>query len=206
MVLHVKVEQVRRKTSPLGGPLADDTWWRDVALEGDDGSAAADGPCKPMHQVGVEVETKEFFEEEGVVDGVEGFRYIGGGDDGSKGGFPLVETLGNLGGEGEEGGDGGVVGGKTMLGRGAGEMRKEEGADETLEDLGGGAEQRDGAVRGADAEGFSWFGDGDDEGSLPDGGEVGVREGEVEEGGEERDAFASQLAEMKICQTVGADG
>ena len=85
-------------------------------------------------------------------------------------------------------------------------MREKEGADETFEDFGSGAEKGDGTVGGAEVEGFTRFGYGDDEGVLPDGGEIGVGEREVEEGAEEGDAFGAQLPKVEIGKTVRTDG
>ena len=61
-------------------------------------------------------------------------------------------------------------------------------------------------IGGAKVKGFAGFGDGDNEGTFPDGGEVGVGDGEVEEGAEEGDAFGAQLPEMKVRQAVGTGG
>ena len=54
-----------------------------------------------------------------------------------------------------------------MLVRGAGEMREEEAADESLEDFRSGAEEGDGAIRRAKINGFVRFKDREDKGMFP---------------------------------------
>ena len=69
-----------------------------------------------------------------------------GGDDGAKGRFLLVEAGGDFLSEREEGGDAGVSGSEAVLGRVAGEMGEERGADEAFKDFRGRAEEGNGAI------------------------------------------------------------
>ena len=72
----------------------------------------------------MKVEREKFLQEDDVVNCVEGLGDVGCGDDGAKGGFPLVEPLSNLCGEGEEGSNSGVMRGEAMLGWGASKVRE----------------------------------------------------------------------------------
>ena len=60
-----------------------------------------------------------------------------------------------------------------MLSLGQDQVFIDVGDQKPLHDLGRGAEQGDRAVGGAGSERFTWFGDGDDIGGFPDGGDCG---------------------------------
>ena len=78
-------------------------------------------------------------------------------------------------------------------------MEVEEREDQPLQDLGGGAEERDGAVRGGEFAGFLGFGDGDDVGVFPDGWNAATIEGMIDEMGEEGEAPRAQMLEVPNC-------
>ena len=77
---------------------------------------------------------------------------------------------------------------EAVLGFRQGKVDVEVGKDQSLQDLGGGAEERDGAVGAEEFAGLVGFGDGDDVGVFPDGRDAGIIEGVVEEVGEEVEA------------------
>ena len=84
---------------------------------------------------------------------------------------------------GKESGGGGVAWAEAVLGRGGGEGG-EEGQDTAFKNLRGGAKERDGAVGSRDGGRFIGFRDREDEGLLPNRGEVRRLEGMVKEEGE----------------------
>ena len=86
------------------------------------------------------------------------------------------------------------------------ERRDKVGENETLEDFGGGTEERDGTVGCGEVGGFSGFGDGDDGGALPDGRELGVGNREVEEGGEVGESAGTEMLEVEHRDTIWPDG
>ena len=106
-------------------------------------------------------------EEKSVVDRIEGFGEIAGGEDGPMWRFPLVEAFGDVVGEREEGSDTGATRSEAMLMRGAGERLKKLRADEALENFGGRTEERYWAVGGREFQRLARFGDGNDKGVLP---------------------------------------
>ena len=93
----------------------------------------------------------------------------------------MVETPRDGFGDGEEGGGGGPGCPETMLGLGQGQAGLEVGEDESLEDFDGGREEGNWPIGRALAVGFAGFGNGDDDGLSPDGGDVGLGQGQVEE-------------------------
>ena len=107
-------------------------------MVGDRGGAATHEGSKEMHNIGMEVESKEFLEEYDMIDRVKCLGDVGCGDDGALGGFSLIKPLGNFRGEGKEGGDSGVARGEAVLERGPREVGEEEGAHQTFKNLRGG--------------------------------------------------------------------
>ena len=99
-----------------------------------------------------------------------------------------------------------MAGGEAVLVGGAVEVGEDERADEAFQDFGRGAEEGDWAVGGAGFGRFVGLEDGEDDGAFPDGREVGVGDGEIEEGGEVGDTFGAEVFEVKGGETVRADG
>ena len=120
-------------------------------------------------------------------DSVESFGKVEGHDGGSGGGLALVKAPRNGFGDGEESGGGGPGRSETVLGVGEAEVSLEVGEHKSLEDLDGGGEEGDGSVGGPLIVGFAGFGDGYYCGLAPDGRDVGVGYGEIEEVGEVAD-------------------
>ena len=122
---------------------------------------------------------------------IEGLRQVCRSHHSAEWRFPLVETVRDKRSEGKEGGNGGATRAETMLKGGLRKRGKKKRTKETLKDFGGGAEERDRAVRGAKIKGFTGFRYGQDEGMFPDCREVSMRDREVEETGEEGDSFGA---------------
>ena len=128
-----------------------------------------------------------------MVDAVECFREIGSADDSAKRRLLLIKTIGDLSGEGNKGSYAGPFGGEAMLEGGLGERWEKEGAYKLFKDFRGGAEEGDRAIGRAEVRGFIGFKDGENEGMLPDRGELGLGKREVEEGGEEGQAVGTEM-------------
>ena len=84
-----------------------------------------------------------------MVDTVKCLREVDGSNDRTKRRFPLVEARRDLGSKRKQRSRGRPSGGEAVLEWGAGEVREDERTDEALEEFGGRAEERNGAVGGA---------------------------------------------------------
>ena len=93
-----------------------------------------------------------------------------------------------------------------MLMRRTREAEEDGGANKTLQELRGGAEEGDGAVGGTHLGGFSRFKDREDEGLLPDGREIGRGKGEVEEVSEEGETKGAKMFKVEVGEGVRAYG
>ena len=91
-----------------------------------------------------------------------------------------------------------------MLGVCKGEVRADACIHQPLQHLGCRAQEGDGAVGGSLVFGFTRFQDWKDDGVFPDCREVGMLEGQVEEGSEVADAQRSKVFELMDGETVGA--
>ena len=139
-----------------------------------------------------------------MVDGFESLREVNCGDDSALGRFALIEACGDEGGEGEKSGDGRATRSEAVLMWRAREVLKELWTDETFEEFGGWAEERNGTIRRGEVKGFARFRNREDKGVFPDSGKVSRVEGKVEEGGEEGEGFGTKVFEVKIRQVVRA--
>ena len=84
-----------------------------------------------------------------MIDAVKCLSEVDGSNDRTKRWFPLVKARRDLGSKRKQRSRSRPSGGKAVLEWGAGEVREDERTDEALEEFGSGAEERDGAVRGA---------------------------------------------------------
>ena len=148
---------------------------------------------QPAGPVGVEGGVQELTEKGWVVDGIESLREINREGCGAVGGLRLVKAGGNQGGQGQEGGGGGVHWAETVLGlvRGKGEV--EMGKGQALEHLRCRAEERDRAIAAPLVRGLTSFGDWKNEGLLPEVGDLGERDGEIEDMGQVLHARGPQV-------------
>ena len=115
-----------------------------------------------MQQVVVDVGVADLVEEKSVVDRIEGLADVDADGGGAQRGFPLVEAVGDTRDSREESSYARVGRAETMLSRGRGERRGNEGKDKTFEDFRDRAEERDRAVRLRVKREFLRFGDRDD--------------------------------------------
>ena len=93
-----------------------------------------------------------------------------------------------------------------MLVRRAGDGRKKKRANKTFKNFRGRAEKGDRAKGCAKGKGFSRFGDWEDKGMFPDGGEVRMGKGEVEKVGKEGDSFGTKLLQVEVSEAVRTKG
>ena len=110
MVRNEEREEVRREDPPLRNPEVDTTRFGKDSVIRDEGGASTQECSQPAEEVWMKGrrERGEFLEEEGVIDGVEGFGEVESGGDGAQGRLRLVEAKGHLGGEWKEGGGAGA--------------------------------------------------------------------------------------------------
>ena len=95
----------------------------------------------------------------------------------------LIEANGNLCDQREESSDGTMHNLVSVLSRRRRKRLKDKGEKETLQDFHSGGQEGDGAISRALVNGFSRFGDRDNICLLPDGREVSVGKGKIEEVG-----------------------
>ena len=81
----------------------------------------------------------------------------------------------------------------------------EGGEEEALEDFREGAEEGDGTVGGGEVGGFVGLQDREDVGCLPDGGDMGVGNGEVEGGGDEGEGSGTKVFKVSVRHSVRAN-
>ena len=106
----------------------------------------------------------------------------------------------------KEGGCGGSEGAETMLGVREGEGGSKVGEQQALQHLHRRAEKGDWTVGGTERGGLTRLGDGDEGSGLPDGGDGGAGEGEVESCGEIVDAGRAQVAKVKDIELIWTHG
>lgn len=95
---------------------------------------------------------------------------------------------------------------EAVLGGVGGEGGFEGWEQEPLKDFDCRAKEGDWAVGGGKGRGFARFEEGDDGGFFPNGGDVGVGNGEVEKGGEEGDAIWTKVFEVQDVEIVRTSG
>ena len=139
-------------------------------------------------------------------DAVKGLREVYGGNSSAGRGFGFIEPICYCCGEGEEGGGGGVEGFEAMLGGVGGERGLEGREKKSLEDLDCRAEEGDWAVGRGEVRGFARFEERDNGGEFPNGGDVGMGDGKVEEGGKEGNAIWTKVLQVKDVEVVRTYG
>ena len=95
---------------------------------------------------------------------------------------------------------------KAVLGRDSGKSRGEGGEEEAFKEFRDRTEERDGAVRGREVSGFVGFKDWEDVGFFPDGRDLGMGDGEVEDGGEVGDGTVTEVFEVSVGHAIWANG
>ena len=106
----------------------------------------------------------------------------------------------------EEGRSGGVEGFVAMLGRVGGKGIFQVGEKEAFQNLCSRTEEGDGAVGAAGVRGFAGLEEGDNFGGFPNGGDVGLLDGKVEDGGEVGFAGGTEVFEVVYGEVVGTYG